>query len=156
MSLTTGGNLCGIEGATNGQDGDIPRASQPRFIPINLEPVDDLPVGRRTGNCPRVAFLWICGTSIFLAPMVIVSGMIASHGDDWKRLFFGYSPPLHSHQVSFDKENRLFAAWLVLCSIGLFLDLRTLSVKAIAKLVAPRYCLPSPINQLHTDDLYGI
>jgi len=57
---------------------------------MNIEDeVGNIPVGR--GNCPRVAFLWICGTSIFLAPVVIVSGMTASHGDDWKRIFFGYS-----------------------------------------------------------------
>jgi hypothetical protein len=33
--------------------------------------------------------LVISGFAIFLAPIVIVSGMAASHGDNWKGAFFG-------------------------------------------------------------------
>jgi hypothetical protein len=93
MSLVAGANLSGIESAADEQDGNIPL----RLVPMNIETVDNIPVAR--SNCSRVAFLWICGTSTFLALIIIVSGMTASHGDDWKRIFFGYSPFLHPRLV---------------------------------------------------------
>jgi hypothetical protein len=93
ISLMAGEHPSEIGRAADEQDCDIARALPLRLTAmeeVNIETEDsNMPSWR--DNCPRVGFLWICGTSIFLAPIVIVSGMTASHGDDWKRIFFGYS-----------------------------------------------------------------
>jgi hypothetical protein len=42
---------------------------------------------------------WQCSTlplhasAVFLAPVIIVSGMTAVQGDKWKLMFIGYAPP---------------------------------------------------------------
>jgi hypothetical protein len=42
---------------------------------------------------------WLCGLAVFLAPVNIVSGMTASHGDNWKLAFVG----LENHICRFDQ-----------------------------------------------------
>jgi len=59
---------------------------------------------------------WLCGLAVFLAPVNIVSGMTASHGDNWKLAFVGF-----------------FIAWLLVGSVWLFLDLRTLPRSSFTK-----------------------
>jgi hypothetical protein len=92
MSLPAGDAPSGIERATGEQNGDILTTFSQQSIPMEEMETEtelaNIPVEAR--NWPKVTFLWICGISIFLAPVIIVSGMTANHGDGWKLLFFGY------------------------------------------------------------------
>jgi cytosine/uracil/thiamine/allantoin permease len=91
MSLPAGEAPSEIETAGGEQDADIPRTSAQRSISMEQMDIErdleSIPAERRTWS--RFMFLWICGISIFLAPVIIVSGMTASHGDGWKQMFFG-------------------------------------------------------------------
>jgi len=53
---------------------------------------------------------------VFLAPIVIVLGFTADHGNSWKIMFL----------IS-------FASWMINCTIGLLLDLRRLERQALIK-----------------------
>jgi hypothetical protein len=91
MSLPEGEAASEIETAAGEQDGDIARDLALRSMSMEEMDIEreleNIPAERRTWL--RVMFLWICGISIFLSPVVIVSGMTASHGDGWKQMFFG-------------------------------------------------------------------
>jgi hypothetical protein len=50
---------------------------------------DNVVNGFGTQSRGSVFLLPLCGFAVFLAPVVIVSGMTASHGDNWKLAFIG-------------------------------------------------------------------
>ncbi len=49
--------------------------------------------GREYKTPKRRFFICIAGTEVFLAPINMVSGSMASHGEDWKSVFVGYRCP---------------------------------------------------------------
>ncbi|PMD22459.1 hypothetical protein NA56DRAFT_88118 [Hyaloscypha hepaticicola] len=84
--------------------------------PPNDESGDNITQAIRPQKVTSIFSLPLCGIAVFLAPVNIVSGMTASHGDNWKLAFVGF-----------------FISWLVIGTAWLFLDLRGLQRSRFTK-----------------------